>query len=233
MQLRHRNNIGKLTYSISGNAALAKSEIIFMDETPQAKAYQKQTGHPIGSDLYYQADGIFSTKEELDAYPHASGTQLGDIRVLDLDRNDTIDSRDPVPFRLFSYAHKLRLVLTVIFQYRNFDLNIFFRDKQGHINMTLLHRYWEPAILPMPDVSRAKDRWSVDNPNGSYAPGRYLATRQHSPSSCMMPHMSRLKTVELGYTIPTTITSRIRFNDVRFYVSAFNLLDMGQRDQMD
>lgn len=222
MQLRHRNNIGKLTYSVSGNAALAKSEIIFMDETPQAKAYQTQTGHPIGSDLYYKADGIFRTKEELDAYPHASGSQVGDIRVVDLDRNDTIDSKDQFRFD-YSATPQITFGLNCDFQYQNFDLNIFFQGQ------TRAYKYDATAsVLGTNDfanayVSRAKDRWSVDNPNGSmpradaWQPGNttfflYDAT------------YIRLKTVELGYTIPRTITSRIKFNDVRFYVSAFNLL---------
>jgi TonB-linked outer membrane protein, SusC/RagA family len=222
MQLRHRNHIGKLQYGVTGNAALAKSEIIFMDETPQAEPYQTQTGHPIGSALYYKADGIFRTQEELDAYPHDPGTQVGDIRVLDLNKDGTIDSKDQFRFD-YSATPQITFGLNTDFQYGNFDLNIFF------LGQTRAYKYDATAsVLGTSDfanayVSRAKDRWSVNNPNGTmpradhWAPGNttfflYDAT------------YVRLKSVQLGYTIPRTITSRIRFSDIRLYVSAFNLL---------
>ena len=48
-----------------------------MDEVPPAEPYQKNTGHPLGSGLYYKSDGIFNTQAELDAYPHVAGAQVG------------------------------------------------------------------------------------------------------------------------------------------------------------
>jgi len=34
----------------------------------------------------------------------------------------------------------------------------------------------------------------------------------------------RLKTVQLGYTLPKTIVSKLKLNNLRFYVSGFNVL---------
>lgn len=34
----------------------------------------------------------------------------------------------------------------------------------------------------------------------------------------------RLKNIELGYTLPQLLTNRVGISNVRFYVSAFNLL---------
>lgn len=79
-----------------------------MDETPHAEAYQDKTGRPVGADLYYKADGLFNTQEELDAYPHANGTQVGDIKVIDLNDDGVINSDDQ--FR-FDYTSTPRLYL--------------------------------------------------------------------------------------------------------------------------
>lgn len=219
---RHRNTIGKLVYNISGNVNLAKSEIIFMDETPQAEPYQTQTGHPIGSALYYKADGIFHTQEELNAYPHGSGAQVGDIKVLDLNKDGAIDSKDQYRFD-YSPTPQVTFGLNMDFQYKNFDLNIFFQGQ------TKAYKYDVTAsVLGGTDFanaydSRAKDRWTVNNPNGSMP---RADTWQPGNTTFFLYDATyvRLRTVELGYTIPRTITSRIKFNDVRLYVSAFNLL---------
>ena len=51
---------------------MPKNKIVFMDETPHTEALSDRTNRPIGAALYYKADGIFNTQEELDNYPHAS-----------------------------------------------------------------------------------------------------------------------------------------------------------------
>lgn len=72
-------------------------------------------------------------------------------------------------------------------------------------------------------VDRAANRWTVNNPNGTmpradaFQPGNttfflYDAT------------FIRLKTLELGYTLPTSLTSRLQLGSLRIYVSGFNLL---------
>ncbi len=68
--LGHRNRVNQdFSYSISANMSYAKNKIIFMDETPGVEGtyeWRTQTGRPIGANLYYQADGIFNTQEELE-----------------------------------------------------------------------------------------------------------------------------------------------------------------------
>jgi len=128
--LNHRNTVGDLVYSVIANTSFARSEIIFMDEVPPAEPYQTETGHPVGSGLYYKSDGIFNTQEELNSYPHASGTQVGDIKIVDLNNDGVIDAADqyltnnsPIPEYVFG--------LTANFQYKGFDLTLFF---QGQTN---------------------------------------------------------------------------------------------------
>ncbi|HSC40084.1 MAG TPA: SusC/RagA family TonB-linked outer membrane protein, partial [Chitinophagaceae bacterium] len=220
--LRHKNNIGKVGYNLAGNIAFAKSKIIFIDEVPAAMPYQALTGHPIDAALYYKADGIYRTQAELDASPHASGSQVGDIRVLDLNKDGMIDSKDQFRFDL-SPTPQITFGLNTDFQYRNFDLNIFF---QGQARA---YKYDNTAaVLGGTDfanayVYRAKDRWTASNPNGkmprsdTWMPGNTTFFLYNAS-------YVRLKTVDFGYTLPAGIMSRIKLNSVRFYVSAYNLL---------
>jgi len=178
--------------------------------------------HPIDAGLYYKADGIYRTQAELDAAPHASGSQVGDIRVLDLNKDGMIDSKDQFRFDL-SPTPQITFGLNADFQYRNFDLNIFF---QGQARA---YKYDNTAaVLGGTDfanayVYRAKDRWTASNPNGkmprsdTWMPGNTTFFLYNAS-------YVRLKTVDFGYNLPAGMLSRIKLSNVRFYVSAYNLL---------
>ena len=222
--LRHGGGVGgDWSYNVSGNVAFARSEIVFMDEVPQAEPYQSQTGMPVGAGLFYKADGIFASQEELDSYPHGAGAQVGDIRVVDLNGDGAIDSQDM--FRV-DHSNVPEYVggLTTDLRYRNLDLHLFF---QGQTN-ALVYDGTAAALggsdFANATVHRAADRWTVDNPDGSmpragaWEPGAttfflYDAT------------FARLKTAELGYRLPTSLMSRLgTLDSARLYVSGFNLL---------
>lgn len=220
--LSHRNRVGDFSYNVSGNMSYAKNTIIFMDETPNVEEYQNRTGHPIGAGLYYKADGIFHTQEELDSYPHHSRTHVGDPKIIDLNEDGKIDSNDR--FR-FDYDATPRYVfgLNFDFAYRNFDLSILFQGQSGAYNYDSEFVKIGVSDYSNGSVYRAKDRWTVDNPNGTmpradcYQPGNstfflYDAT------------FIRLKNLEFGYTLPKTLMDKVGFDSLRLYVSGFNLL---------
>lgn len=222
LKLSHHQTLNDWFYNIEGNMSYAKNEIVYMDETPNAEAYQDKTGRPVGAGLYYKADGIFNTQEELDAYPHANGTQVGDIKVIDLNDDGVINSDDR--FR-FDYTSTPRFVfgLSGYVKYKNIDLSLFFQGQTGAYNYDNEFERMGEEDPKNAFVDRAKNRWTVDNPNGTmprsnaYQPGSttfflYDAT------------FIRLKTLELGYTLPKSLASRLQLGSLRVYVSGFNLL---------
>lgn len=222
LKLSHHRNVHDWFYSIEGNISYAKNEIVYMDETPNAEAYQNKTGRPVGAELFYKADGIFNTQEELDAYPHANGTQVGDIKVVDLNKDGVIDSNDQ--FR-FDYTSTPRFVfgLSGYAKYKNIDLSLFFQGQTGAYNYDSEFPNMGGSDPKNSMVARAANRWTIDNPNGTmpradaFQPGKttfflYDAT------------FIRLKTLELGYTLPKSLTSRLQLGSLRIYVSGFNLL---------
>jgi TonB-linked SusC/RagA family outer membrane protein len=218
----HRNKVGDLTYSLEGNMSFAVNKIIYEDEVPATENYANATGHPVNASLYYKADGIFHTQEQLDAYPHASGTQVGDIKVLDLNGDGVINSDDQ--FR-FNYTDTPQIVFgfNTSFQYKSFDLSLFF---QGQTKVYHDDGTFDSLGSSSGDngyVARAKNRWTVDNPNGTmpradgYTPGSttfflYDAT------------FIRLKSAEFSYMFPKKLISKVGLSELRLYVSGSNLL---------
>lgn len=220
--LSHRNKINDFSYNINGNISYAKNKIVFMDETPHTEAYQDRTNRPIGAALYYKADGIFNTQEELDNYPHASGTQVGDIKIIDLNNDGKINSDDQYRF---DYTSTPRCVfgLSSNFNYKNIDLTIFFQGQTGAYNYDNEFARMGEADPKNAFVDRAADRWTVDNPNGTmpradaFQPGNttfflYDAT------------FIRLKNLEIGYSLPKNLLSSLKINSLRVYLSGFNML---------
>ena len=220
--LTHRNKVGDFSYNLSGNISYAKNSIIFMDETPNVEEYQNQTGHPVGAGLYYKADGIFHTQAELDAYPHHKNTHVGDPKIIDLNEDGVIDSNDRYRF---DYTSTPRTVFGLNFSlsYKNFDLSGLIQGQTDAYNYDSDFTHIGVSDYSNGFVARAKDRWTVDNPNGtmpradSYTPGNstfflYDAT------------FIRLKSLEVGYSIPKSFMNKIGLDSCRFYVSGFNLL---------
>lgn len=222
IHITHHNKVGDLNYSLDGNFSYAKNTVDYMDETPHNESYQDQTGKPLGTSLYYKADGIFHTQEELDNYPHVAGTQVGDIKIVDLNHDGKIDSDDQYRFA-FTSTPRATFGLNANFEWRGIDLNLFFQGQAGAYN------YDEDfAALGGSDDNnnfkkRAENRWTVDNPNGTmpradaYQPGQTTFFLYNSS-------FVRLKNLELGYTFPKSWTTRFSVEQLRFYVSGSNLL---------
>lgn len=220
--VRHANKVNDLNYSIEANTSFARSKIVYMDETPQAEPYQNMTGLPVGASLYYKADGIFHTQDELNAYPHVNGTQVGDIKVLDLNNDGVIDSKDQFRFDKTNIPEVV-FGLNLGLQYKNFDLSIFFQGQTRVYNYDGDFLALGTAAFDNALVARAKNHWSVDNPNGTMP--RADAFQPGSTTFFLYDAtFVRLKTLEFGYSLPKNLISKIRLEDVRFYVSGFNLL---------
>lgn len=220
--LSHRNQVGDLVYSVSANSTFARSEIINMDEVPPAEPYQAATGHPVGSGLYYKSDGIFHTLEELNSYPHGNGAQVGDIKVLDLNNDGVINGDDRYRTNK-SATPEYVFGLTTNFQYKGFDLTVFFQGQTGALSYDNVLTEFGQQDLDNNTVYRATDRWTTNNQQGTmpradaWEPGAtdfflYDAT------------FIRLKNLELGYSFRNMLSKGKSLEDVRLFVNGTNLL---------
>src|SRR5690606_33440372 len=82
------------------------------------------------------------------------------------------------------------------------------------------------------------DRWTTNNPDpDAFYPrlsyGRNTYNFRNSTWWQKDASYLRLKTVELGYTIPKPLTSRLEISTLRFYLSGFNVLTWSKFDLWD
>ena len=228
LTLTHQHNIRDVKYTINANVSFARSNIVFMDEVPPAEAYQAKTGHTIESNLYYKSDGIFNTQEEYDAYPHASGTQLGDIKIVDVNGDGKINGDDRIRIDQ-SATPEYVFGLTSNFQYKGFDLTLFFQGQTSVVSNVGGNGFGDVTDFADPDLNnnvalRAENRWTVDNQAGATKPRSDSYENLVSDFWLLDATFVRLKNLELGYSLGRDIASKVGLKDIRVFVSGTNLL---------
>ena len=221
--LTHQNAIGALTYSVNGNVSFARSKIIYMDETPPAETYQAETGHPLGSGLYYKSDGIFNTQEELDNYPHSTGTQVGDIKVVDLNDDGTINGDDRYRTNN-SERPEYVFGLTTTFQYKGFDLALFFQGQTNVYSYDGSVDEFGQQDLDNGLVYRATNRWTINNQENATMPRADDWQPGTTDFFLYDATFIRLKNLELGYSLPDNFLSKTGLKSIRVFFNGTNIL---------
>ncbi|GAB4029948.1 SusC/RagA family TonB-linked outer membrane protein [Spirosoma gilvum] len=233
----YNGQAGEVKYSVSVNGGYAKNEITFWDETPGAPEWQRSTGKPIPSNvndpnqangtLLYQYDGIFTTQADIDANKldysgvGASVLRPGDMKLKDINGDGKINGDDRVradrnnqPRFQGGFSGNLR--------WKNFDFSvllqastggqIFLQTESGTIGNFLKWSY--------------DHRWTVDNPSTT-DPRIVDRSNQYFSNGTSYWLKStdyvRLKNVELGYTLPAAIASKVGLSNLRVYVNGLNL----------
>lgn len=221
--LSHRNTLGDLSYSVSANTTFARTKVIDIDEVPPAEPYQAAAGYPIGTGLYYKSDGIFNSQEELDGYPHGNGAQVGDIKVLDLNEDGVINGDDRYRTN-FSATPEYIFGLMTAFQYKGFDLTLFFQGQTNVLSYDYTLTEFGQQDLDNNTVYRATNRWTVDNQEGATMPRADAWQPGATDFFLYDATFVRLKTLEFGYSFRNILSNVKALNDVRVFVSGTNLL---------
>ena len=196
-------------------------------------------GRKVGDIWGYETVGFFQSEEEIKSAPsqekiHATWTP-GDIRYKDLNGDNKIDWGDntlenPGDKKVignttprFSYG------ITLSGDYKGFDFSIFMqgvakRDAWFNSNIFwgIVGDQWQSSVL-----STHTDRWSEDNPGG-YFPKYYLSSQNNKNTQTQTGYLQnaaymRIKNLQLGYSFPKSLISKINFERLRVYASVDNL----------
>ncbi len=221
-------NVGKdWRYNVSVNGGYAQNKIVFWDETPGAPDWQKSTGHPMNTSLYYKYDGIFSTQKDVDANTvdysgvGASTLRPGDMRYVDYNHDGKLNGDDRVRDNRTTQP-TFQGGLNFGVQYKNFDLAVLFvgaaggavflQTESGTIGNFLQWSY--------------DNRWTVDNLS-TKAPRTVDRNNQYFSSGndywLFSTNYIRLRNVEIGYNLPQRLGKKVGINNLRLYANGFNL----------
>jgi len=200
-------------------------------------------GYALNSAWGYRTDGYFQTADELASAPSYTRLSnattvpgLGDIRYVDVDGNGEIsigqgrlgDTGDLV--HLGDINPRYQYGLNVNLGYKAFDLGIFVqgigkrRFKPANVLIQPAGASW---FLPMDFQT---DYWTPENPDAAF-PRPYLGgghNFQASDKWFLDGAYTRLKNVQIGYTLSKRNVQRLPFSRVRIYASGEDLLTISK-----
>lgn len=110
------------------------------------------------------------------------------------------------------------------FVWKDFDLNIFFQFSGGNKIMNANRILFEGTYrYGLNQFASYVDRWSPENPNSNnYVPGGQKVA-YYSDKTLEDGSYLRLKTVQIGYTLPKRILTKLHLSKLRIYFAAQNL----------
>lgn len=241
----HRNSINEFKYGVSGNMNLARTMNRIVDQAePRSSRHAWASNRENRWNDFvwgYTRIGQFQNFEEIyTGIVHGIG-ELGNSLVLpgdymyeDVNGDGIIDSRDMLPiFRNRNPKMFFGFVLDA--EWKNFDVNAVLQGAAFNtirFNEVFSQLFFNNGNVP----AYFHDRWRLEDPydpDSEWIPGEWPASRfqqnmQHSyrESDAWRKNAAylRLKSVEIGYRLPTDFVSRYNLKGVRVYVNGLNLL---------
>lgn len=247
------NNSNGLWINGRGNFTYATSRYEVYEEPDyalQGAPYRSYIGQSLSRHMGYIAERLFIDEADIANSPHQNFGEYmpGDIKYKDINGDGQITDLDQV-FIGYSKVPEISYGFGVSLGYKNFDMSAFF---QGNAKVSFWinpnriapfidpHTAKEKSDMLIPSDSRlsnglfkriADNHWSESNRN-SYAFWPRLSDREvknNTQSSTWWMEdgtFFRMKSLEIGYSIPSKILSKIRLESLRIYVSGNNLFTL-------
>jgi len=249
LELGYDNKFGDLGFSMAGNVTYIVNEITDIGEekdfilgqtfsTLGLQITRSEVGQPIGFFYGHQTDGIFQNEAEVAAYTNADGALIqpeavpGDFKFIDINEDGVIDDfdrtkiGDPTPTWTYGFTTNV--------SWKGFDALIFSQGVAGNQVFKATRRF---------DLSRANmtgdalNRWTGEGSTNEYPRLTFQDNNMNfsRSSDFYLENGSffRIKTLQLGYTLPNEMTNKIGVQKLRLYVSGNNIATFTQYTGFD
>ena len=225
-----------LTYSINANATKATNEVTELISDFYSGGSQRigsmtrtSVGEPISYFYGRNVLGIFQTAAEVAGHATQDGAGVGRFKYEDINGDGVINDNDrtkigdPHPDLIFG--------INLNMGYKNWDMSMFWNGSMGNDIFDYTALYYEtPYFFNGGRSTRVLDSWSPTN-TGAELPAlseTILNNEFTSANSFFVRDGSylRLRTLQIGYTLPDTIASKLGASSARVYYNGTNLLTL-------
>lgn len=233
MLLQHRGNWQELGYGLSLNLSDVRNEITDLAGTgpyfrEEKNWFIRQEGYPIDALWGYRTDGYY-TQEDIDSgYPTwAADAAPGDIKYVDLNEDGVIspDDRTVLGSSLPRYTYGAALDLN----WRSWDFNIHAQGV-GQQDMAIMGAYVENGSWEGFALEIGEDYWTPEDPDARFPRPQKQTQKNTEPADHWVIDASylRLKNVQLGYTLPPSLTENLGLRRTRIFIGGTNLLTFSE-----
>ena len=241
VELNYHQGFGEdWTVGLRGTFTYAKNKVLEYDDPESIKGtYRSLTGQSINTLYGYWADGLYTAADfdesgkllpGLPVSELSADVRPGDIKYRDMNGDGVINSRDQgyiggvtTPRILYGFGGNLR--------FKNVDFNFFFQGTGDSHRMISVGSNIIPGagMGTMYNIfSNYTDAWDDEKQSQDVFWPRltYGKNTQNQVSSTWWKKdisFLRLKTVELGYTLPKSFTRKYGSSNTRIYISGNDL----------
>lgn len=231
------NGIGKkdLTYFVETSLWYAKNKVVYNAEAIQENEYLYGTGRIVGQPFVLEAIGFFKDEDDILKSPTQTFTDVrpGDIKYKDQNKDGKIDSNDYYPIGYTSMP-QITLGLHGGITFKGFDMDIFF---QGAANRTVYcgGKYYHAFQNDAKVSSIALGRWTPETAETATYPRlsseNNLNNYQASSFWQKNGNFLKLRSLEIGYTLPFQLSRKINLEKVRIFANGTNLFSLDHMDR--
>lgn len=247
LDLSFRDSDHAFKYAVSMNASYLKNEVLsygtegtFMDGIRigiNDAVTRYEAGYPVYYFRGYNALGIFQNQDEINAYLNEAGKPImgnaipGDVKYEDLNGDGVITGSDALSY-LGKPMPDWTFGANFSFEYKGFDFSAFLQGVTGNQLFFAVMR--TDRLMFNKPAYYYNERWTGEGtsntiPRASAALGRYgnsTGNFNWSNINVFDGDYLRLKSLTLGYTLPSQLTGKIGISKLRLYVAATNLFTL-------
>lgn len=202
-----------------------------------AACNRNMVGHAMAAFFGYKVLGIFQSAAEVAAAPTQDGKAPGTFKYQDSNGDGKITPDDRVfmgdPNPKFTFGVNLGVT------YKNFDLTAFIYGSEG--NDIFNWNSWWIDFWPSFQGQKSKDllynSWTPTN-TGARVPmatntSNFSTNTEVSSFYIEDGSYIRMKNIQLGYTLPSSLLSKVNIKSLRVYVQAVNLFTITKFTGLD
>lgn len=233
---------GDFDYNVGFNLSTTNNKVTALSDPKQALygqglkwgtehfPTQTRVGKPIAGFWLYRADGIFQSESEVKAHVDKDGNMLqpnaqpGDIRFRDSNGDGVIDEDDKE--YCGSGIPKVEANLSFGASFKGFDLSFLLGSSWGAKLYNANRYFYEGMSSGSNFLSSALNAWTPENTNTD-VPRAILqdpnGNSRESDRFLENGNFVRLRQLQIGYTLPSSLMKKAFIDKLRVYVSAENL----------
>lgn len=228
--LNYTNWDNEFKYEIGFNLSDVKNKVLDLKGVNKTGLTVNHEGYPMFSIYGLEADGFIEEDDfnEDGTYKHARqyGTIApGDIKYIDQNNDSIINASD---YKIIGETiPRFTFGLSFNGQYKNFDIGVFLQGV-GKADGLIRDQGIMPFLMGGTVQEQHKDRWTPDNQDATFPRFAFNETNNEQTSSFWMRNAAymRLKNLQVGYSLPARVTTRIKAEKLRVYLSGQNLFTL-------
>lgn len=239
LNYRSARSTSGFQYNLGGNFSINSNKVVdlkgtgpYISGTDINPRYIIAVGLPVNTLWGYKTEGLFQTQQEITDYKatYATNTKPGDVKYVDLNGDGKIDAKDMT--NIGNSFPKYTFGLTSNFSFKNFELNLLVQGT-AKVDTRLAGSLAEMGNQEGFTPSIYTDYWTPDNTDARFSRPLKFDLRNVATSDRLVIDASyvRLKNVQLAYTLPAAVASKVRLNRARVYVSATNVLTLSKLNE--